>query len=228
VVCPPAVRDPAGNCANRLQWNTSKLPTGTYWIAAVDDDPPTLTVNYGSGPVRVAHGAEAATPAALFVRPDGIGSWNGSYGLAWLAVGTPPLTFDLSYGTEEPDPLQIAGVIAAAAPATLDGDGHTWRYLWNLEGLPDASYFVRLKVTDGNGASSTLDSLYAINIYHATSPPPDMAAMPPPTPPPSQGSGCAIASHTDDGGLTTALLALACAVYLARGRRGGGRLRGSG
>jgi hypothetical protein len=176
VVCPPVTRDPAGNCRNSLVWDTSQLAAGTYWIAAVNDDPPTHTVNVGAGPVRVAHGAQAAPPAAVIVRPDGVGSWTDAYDLSWLAAGTPPLTFALWYGTEDGDPLRADGVIAANAAATLDGDGRTWRYRWDLAGLADARYFVRLRVTDGNGAATTLDSYYSINLYHqAPAPPADMS-----------------------------------------------------
>src|SRR6185369_4558507 len=47
---------------------------------------------------------------------------------------------------------------------------------WDLAGLADARYFVRLRVTDGNGAATTLDSYYSINLYHqAPAPPADMS-----------------------------------------------------
>ena len=225
VTCPPVTRDPNGNCANQLVWNTSALPKGTYWIVAVNDDPPFHVYNAANAPVVVAHPGDTAPPAVVVVRPDGFGAWDRSYRLQWLAFGKAPLTFDLSYGIEDTGKaLQIAGDIATAAQVTTNADG-TFGYDWDLTALPNnMSYFVRFKVTDADGVSTFTDSHFGIKVFHtdggATPPPADMALGP-------ARHGCDVEPGASSGGpLASTLLAFAgvgLALYLLRraaGRRG--------
>jgi hypothetical protein len=104
ITCPPVVRDPATNCANQLVWDTSELPPGTYWLAAVNDDPPFHVYNVSAAPIRVGHGATPLPPAVIVVRPDSVGSWDKTYHVQWLAADAPLLTFDLAWGDENGDP----------------------------------------------------------------------------------------------------------------------------
>ncbi|MCU1278639.1 MAG: hypothetical protein JWM53_2185, partial [bacterium] len=86
VTCPTITRDPAGNCANQVTWNTSGIAPGTYWIVAVNNDPPFHVPYTANAPIRVVHGG-TALPAALIIRPDGYGAWDTTYHLQWLADG---------------------------------------------------------------------------------------------------------------------------------------------
>ena len=116
VTCSPIVRDPAGNCANQIVWNTAAVPAGTHWLVAVNNDPPFHVYNASLAPVRVVHGAATPAPAVLVVRPDGTGAWDRSYHLQWLADGKAPLSFELSYGVEAAGAAALtpAGSIATA------------------------------------------------------------------------------------------------------------------
>lgn len=212
VDCPPGSRDPKGNCANQFVWNTAKLPKGSYWIIAVNDDPPFHVYNAAGAPVAIAHGGETPPPAAIVVRPDGIGLARTSYRLQWLAFGKPPLRFDLSYGIEEPGRAsQPVGPIAMPAAATQQADG-SYDYEWDLSSLPDnTAYFVRLQVTDGDGVQTFTDSHFGIKVFRSA--PADMAMAP-------ARRGCDLSPGAVSGGGAAVLTLLLVARYLARVRRG--------
>jgi hypothetical protein len=216
VVCPTEPRDPNGNCSNGLTWATASLPAGTYWLVAVNNDPPFHTYSAADAPIRVSHGGAPPPPAAVIVRPDGQGAWSTTYRLQWLAAATPPLTFDLTYGDENADPLHADRPLVSGYQPSLDSNGTSYGYDWNLAALPNGAYFVRLRVTDGNGVSASTDSYYAVTVYHQSAAPPDMAHPP--------KHGCAVAAAPGGGAaaattLVLTGLALAVAVYFAR-RRG--------
>jgi hypothetical protein len=221
VTCPMVTRDPAGNCANQITWTTSTIAPGTYWIVAVNNDPPFHTAYTSNAPVRVAHGG-TPLPAALVVRPDGYGAWDKSYHLQWLADGRAPLSFDLAYGLEDTGVAQeVPTAIAAGLLPAPNGDG-TFSYDWDVSQLmSNKSYWVRLKVTDGDGNSTFTDSHFAVTVSHATTTPtPDMAMAA------KKKSGCEVgANEPPSRGLVSTLAvlgALLAALYVARraARRG--------
>ncbi|MDB4964331.1 MAG: hypothetical protein JWN44_20 [Myxococcales bacterium] len=223
VTCPTDVRDPNGNCGNKLVWNTSALPQGTYWLVAVNNDPPFHVYNSSGGPVRVAHGGTAA-PAAVIVRPDGLGAWDKVYHLQWIAEGKAPLKFDLAYGLEDTGFANAPSAdIATGLTVTPNADG-TFGYDWDISALDNnKAYWVRLKTTDADGTSTFTDSHFAVTVFHSGGmvTPADMAMAP-------KKSGCDVgagqAPSSSSGGATllSAFAALAFAVYLARraGTRG--------
>jgi hypothetical protein len=93
VVCPDAgPRD----CRDAFAWDTHALPDGTYWVIAVDYDPPFDVYSVSETPVRVAHGGAPAPPAVVVIPPDGIGVADRAYTIDGL--GAAPLTLDLEYG----------------------------------------------------------------------------------------------------------------------------------
>lgn len=219
VTCPTVTRDPSGNCANQFVWNTSAIPSGTYWLIAVNNDPPFHVYNASNAPLRIAHGAAPLPPAVAVVRPDGYGSFDRTYHLQWLAAGQAPLTFDLDYGVEDTmTALQPSVSIAGGIAGTLNGDG-TFGYDWDISSLANNTiYWVRIKVTDGTGASSYTDSHYGMTVYHnGMPPPPDMATA-------SKKHGCGVdPGEPPLAALASALAALAgvaLAFYLTRRRSG--------
>lgn len=223
VTCPPDVRDSAGNCANELTWNTSAMPAGTYWLVAVNNDPPFHVYNPSGAPVRIAHGGTAA-PAAIIVRPDGLGAWDNIYHLQWLASGKAPLTFDLAYGLEDTGFANTTmAEIAANVAATTNADG-SFGYDWDISGLANnKAYWVRLTVHDADGATTFTDSHFGVTVFHSggmMTPPPDMAMA-------AKKSGCDVGATEPPGSsggaaIWLGLAAVAIAIYLARraGTRG--------
>jgi MYXO-CTERM domain-containing protein len=220
VVCPDAgVRD----CRNSFMWDTSVLPDGTYWIVAVNNDPPFKLYNPASAPVRVAHGAAELPPAVIVFRPDGFGSFDTSYKTQWYAVGKAPLTIDLFYGSA--DDGQATGpvtALAAGVMAPLAADG-TQAFDWDVTGLESLRlYYLRVRVTDGNGKISFSDSRYALSVYHpgkqdlSAQNASDMSADQMPMP---EGCGCRIGrSGTAWSAWLVAALAAIAALLLARRR----------
>ena len=219
VVCPTDPRSATGNCANQFTWSTSALPAGAYWIVAVNTDPPFHVYNAALAPVIVAHGG-VAPPAAIFIRPDGYGAYDTSFRAQWIATGKAPLKFDLAYGIDA-----FANVLDAPLPLAMglkpivNSDG-SLGYDWDVSKLVNGnSYYLRLKVTDGNGVSSFTDSHYGVQIFHGggtIGPPPADMSAPVVTKP---KSGCSVASDGDWRGPTLALLLLVTAAgYFARRR----------
>jgi len=215
VTCPMVVRDPAGNCANQVTWNTSAIAPGTYWIIAVNNDPPFHVYYPSNAPVRVVHGG-TPLPAALIVRPDGFGAWDTSYHLQWIADGKAPLSFKLEYGLEDTGTaLMPSTTIATGLMPTPNADG-SFGYDWDISQLSNnLAYWVRLTVTDGDGNTAYTDSHFATTIFHTgIVPTPDMAMAP------KKKSGCEVGP--DDapsrGGLAMLIVlgALAAAFYVAR------------
>lgn len=219
VTCPMVVRDPAGNCANQVTWNTSAIAPGTYWIVAVNNDPPFHVYYPSSAPIRVSHGG-TPLPAALIVRPDGFDQWDTTYHLQWLADGKPPLSFALAYGLEDTGTaLMPQAPIASGLMPAPAADG-SFSYDWDVSQLQDhRAYWVRLTVTDGDGKSTYTDSHFAVTIFHPA-PTPDMAMAP------KKKSGCEIGpDEAPSRGMMSTLAvlgALALAFYVARraARRG--------
>ena len=214
VTCPDLGRDTTGNCANQIVWNTSAVAPGTYWVVAVNNDPPFHVYYPTNVPIRVSHGGQPL-PAAVIVRPDGFGAWDKTYHLQWLADGKSPLTFDLEYGFEDTGTaLTPSGTIATGLQPAPNADG-SFGYDWDISQLDsNKGYWVRLTVTDGDGKKSFTDSHFATTVFHnGTVMPPDMAMAP-------KKSGCEIGA--DEGpsrgalSLLAVFAALAVAFYVAR------------
>jgi MYXO-CTERM domain-containing protein len=219
VTCPMVTRDPAVNCARRqITWNTTNIPAGTYWIVAVNYDPPFHVYSAANAPIRVAHGGAPLPPAVVWVRPDGFGSWDKSYHLQWTAAGTGPLSFDLAWGDANADTLNAPNVIASGIKPALGSDGNTYSYDWDVSAMPNGNYFLRITVADANGVKTSTDSHFQVSVYHYVGGggPVDMAMGTPP----KKHSGCSTTPGTTPaGGVPTALALLAllgAAAYLLR------------
>jgi hypothetical protein len=198
IVCPDAgARDPAGNCANQLTWDLSQVPDGSYWLVAVNHDPPLPSIfSISDGPVRVAKSPSQLPPAVVVIRPDGYGSF-AQYRSQWIATGTPPLRFDLFYfDGRDSDPsivLRPPLPLAAKVSPIFNSDG-SFSYDWDFAQLMSGAYeYLRVKVTDGNGLSSFSDSHFAVRVYR-DAPLPDLGAPVSPDMgggvPPKKHSGC--------------------------------------
>jgi MYXO-CTERM domain-containing protein len=221
VTCPSDPRSATGNCANQFSWDTSTLTPGAYWIVAVNTDPPFHIYNAALAPLIVVHGG-TAPPAAIFIRPDGYDAYDTRFRAQWLATGKAPLKFDLAYGVEAfANVLDAPQPIASGITPFVNSDG-SLGYDWDVSKLTTGnSYYLRLKVTDGNGVSSFTDSHYGVQIFHGggTITPPAMDMSAPVVKKPR--SGCSFAGDGDWRGPTLALLLLATVgAYFSRRRAG--------
>jgi hypothetical protein len=146
------------DCRNSFTWDTSGVAAGTYWIIASDVDPPYHAYTVSETPVRIGHGGGEPGPAAVVLRPNGIGSADNSYRLQWIAVGQGPLHFDLLFGSDSyPGVLGPRTSIGMDVTAMDNGDG-TWGYLWDPSNVVQMDIFVEVRVTDAMGRSAFTDS----------------------------------------------------------------------
>jgi hypothetical protein len=191
VVCPDAgTRD----CRNAFMWDTSGLAAGSYWLVAINDDPPFKLYNPTSAPVRVAHAGAELPPAVIVLRPDGFGAFDKNYRAQWYAVGKAPLKIDLLYGSGDEGkaggPLtQLANNVMA--PIAADG---TQSFDWDVSKLVSLHlYFLRVRVTDGDGRVVISDSRYSLSVFHPSTAVDMSAAQPVDAgePPRMDGGGCA-------------------------------------
>jgi MYXO-CTERM domain-containing protein len=213
VLCPDAgTRD----CRNAFVWDTRQVPEGSYWLVAINHDPPFLTSSVSAGPVRIHHGAGAPPPSVVVLRPDGRGTFDRSYPVVLWATGTGALRFTLSYAPSDqvvssPPPTQPL-LTAAALVAQLDG---TYRYDWDLTPLPGPrAYFLEVEVTDDQGRRARSQSRYQLAVYH----PPDAgtsvdASVTDLGAPPASGSGgCEVEGAPSEPRWAAPLVGLALAL----------------
>lgn len=151
-------------CDNTVEWDTSEVPEGVYFIAAVNVDPPFHLYAMSAAPVRVSHGGRKP-PAVVVMRPDGSEvTADASYRLGLLVAGQGPFTMDISYGRNtllnvgDPPLPMVRG-----APAVVGADGLV-EYLWDTSAVEPGMYYVEVTVTDASGLSTTTRSRQALSI----------------------------------------------------------------
>jgi hypothetical protein len=235
VMCPDAgTRD----CRNSITWNTTGVAPNTYWIYAVNNDPPYHVYKVSESPVRVqALGMAAPPPAAIILRPDGYGAFDTSYRVQWYATGAPPLTVDLSYGVATPQAvLGPTTSLAKNVMGFMNADG-TEAFDWDISKLENLQvFFLRVQVTDGHGVQTFTDSHFGLAVFHpaddgGVTPTPDLSMrdggsiiIKPP-------GGCSCSFAPGAGGVAAVAMPLAialAAVVMLRARaraRAGARAR---
>ena len=164
VMCPDAgVRD----CRNSITWDTTGVAAGTYWIYAVNNDPPYHVYSFGWTPVRIGAAGSPLPPAALVIRPDGYGAWSSSYRVQWYAVGTPPLKIDLAYGVNSLQTVLGPTTSLGKNVVGISNTDGTESWDWDISALANNVYFLRIIVTDGNGVQAHTDGHYGLTVYRA-------------------------------------------------------------
>jgi hypothetical protein len=171
--------DDAGvrDCRNEIVWDTHALDAGSYWVVAINHDPPYLVDTLADGPVRVAHPAPLP-PAVVVLRPDGVGAADTTYQAAWFATGALPLQFHLESSLAPNGAWQAVADVA---------DARSWS--WDTSGLPDGPYYLRVTIADATGLSAFSDARYPLVVFHA---------------PPDAGSPVDAGNPTDAGALMDA------------------------
>jgi hypothetical protein len=204
------------DCRNTFVWDTSAISPGTYWLVAVNSDPPYHVYAVANAPVVISHGGPKP-PAALVLVPDGFGSWDKSYRVQWIGQGTGPLHFDLEYG-DEMMPFDPVTPLATDVTPILNPDG-TYGYDWDISGLMSTgAYFLRVHVRDANGVSSFTDSHYGVSVFHPgddlAMPPADMGMKPMP-----KGCACELGPGTAATAVPLALILLTIVIAARLTRR---------
>ncbi len=171
--------------ANRFTWDTSGVPSGSYFLYEITEDPPLMPL-YGisSGPVTVRHPGDPLWPAVVVIQPDGIGDITGTaFAIQWLASGEGPLTANVEWAKTDGDGTLVP--LATDHPMLDNGDGTaSGCLLWDLSSTPQGYYYLRIEVSDQGGRTHAAYSPATVVVYRDPSgpdagPAPMCAELPP-------------------------------------------------
>jgi MYXO-CTERM domain-containing protein len=220
--------------ANRFTWDTSSVPSGTYWIWSRVDEPPEpipspVYISFSPAPLHVQHPGDPIGPSVRVTRPNTDISYSDEgFEIRWQAFApNGPATIRLEAG------LSLDGtdftVIADGLAATSTG-----AFYWETAELAEGDWTIRAVITDETG-SFTAYCPYFLLITHFfplrdsgvrdAAPPPDAgridAASATDTggepPPPEEGCNC---TATRAGASNALWLAIALAGTRRRRSRG--------
>jgi hypothetical protein len=201
------------DCRNAFSFDTSAIPDGTYWVIAVNDDPPFRVYAVSDGPFRVAHAGARPAPAVIVLRPDAIGFVDRMTTTQWIAQGDPPLRFSLSYAAEGEIMASGASGLAGGVYKPLSDDASdvelvpradgTYVFDWDVGDLSEGLYHLRVAVRDGQGRTSYSDSRAGLFVLHRGGA--DLGGkMDDP------GCSCEVGGHGRQGGAIAALIVIGC------------------
>ncbi|WP_373048679.1 hypothetical protein [Vulgatibacter sp.] len=133
--------------ANEMVWDTSEVPTGSYFLFSLAHDPPFEMVAFSRGVVTVAHPGDPVPPAVLVAQPDGDSDVaRGSYVIEWEAFdpdGTGTIRLEATTAIDGSERILVAEGLPAA-----DGS-----YTWETTGLAKGDWMVKATLEDGRGLS---------------------------------------------------------------------------
>ncbi|HWV39969.1 MAG TPA: hypothetical protein VN033_15980 [Vulgatibacter sp.] len=146
---------------NQVEWDTSSVPAGTWFVWTVAHDDPFEMWAFARGAVSVAHDGERPWPAVIVTRPD-----ENS------AVGDEMVV--LAY--ESFDPEGTAAVRLEATRA-LDGSGlvviaedlpahPTGSFLWDTRDVEEGDWTIQATITDARGLSSSAFGRSFVRVQH--------------------------------------------------------------
>lgn len=230
------------DATNRFTWNTSAIPSGSYYVYEITEDPPLMPL-YGitAGPVTIRHPGDPLFPAVIVTQPDGIGDITGaSFAIEWLAGGEGPFTATIQWAKTDGDGTLVD--LVSDVPMLDNGDGTaSGCHLWDLSSMPQGYYYLLITVTDPGGRTHASYSPATVVVYRDPSGPdagpapmcepvggtPDAGMnMGDDTGGPSGPCACRAGARGNDGTTTAgAITALFLAVAVALDYRGGRRRR---
>jgi hypothetical protein len=157
--------------SNLFTWDITAIPSGSYFVYEVTEDPPLLPV-YGisHAPITIQHEGDPLWPAVQVLEPDGVSDIaSEAYPVRWRASGGGPLVATVSWGqpVTSTEPLTE---IAADVPM-LDAGGGVYEgcLLWDLSALPQGYYFVNVEVRDPAGLTHAAFSRNSLVIFRPSS-----------------------------------------------------------
>lgn len=151
--------------ANRFEWDTTGVPSGTYWIWSRVDEPPEpvpspVYISLSPAPLHVRHPGDPLGPSIRITRPNTPISFSDrEFELRWEAFApNGPATVRLEAGTslDGSDFLVIAEGLAATS---------TGAFVWQTGDLAEGDWTIRAVITDEVG-SFTAYARYFLLITH--------------------------------------------------------------
>ena len=166
---------------NTFEWDTSQVPSGTYWVWSLVEEPPEpmpspQIIHFTPVPIVIAHPGDDVPPAIRITNPDNPFVWaDQEFRLEYEA-------FDPSGNgrvkLEATDQFDGTGffTIAEDLPAVADGV-----FMWDVSELAEIDWTLRATITDDRGFEVTAYGQHFLLITHLQAPDmgvgPDMGAM---------------------------------------------------
>ncbi len=162
--------------ANSFTWDTSQVPTGTYWLWSIVHDPPgeLNTVNIitlSPGVLTVVHGQDPVPPSVIISKPDSPFRWSDDhFPIGYNAFdpdGTGRVKLEASKKKDGTDFMLLADNLPAVSDGMFD---------WDTRGLDEADWTLRATITDARGMSFTAYGRYFLLVTHIP-PAPDSGVL---------------------------------------------------
>lgn len=163
----PAAQDfPISETTNRFAWDLTAVPSGSYFVYEITEDPPIPPIwSMTRGVVTVRHAGDALFPAVVVTEPDGLGDTVAdAFAVQFTASGQGPLTAAIEWRAAEGDaPLEPL----ALGVAMSEGDDglHRGCFVWDLFDEPPGYYYVRVTVTDAAARTHAAWSPSSVVVY---------------------------------------------------------------
>lgn len=151
---------------NAVVWDTTQVPTGTYWIWSWIHEPPTELnaidiITFSPGVLTVAHPGDPVPPAVVVTKPDSAFRTADQYGdLGYSAFdpdGTGRVKLEATLKRDGTDLMLIADDL----PAVADG-----MVRWDTADLPQGDYTIKATITDARGMSFSAFGRFYILVTH--------------------------------------------------------------
>lgn len=158
-----AVGIPERDFANEVEWDTSTIPPGTWFVWTVAHDDPFVMWAFARGVVSVAHDGELPWPAVIVSRPD-----EGS------TVGDESIL--LRYESFDPDgtarvkleatrSLDGSQLITVAEDLPADPFGS---FVWDTREVGNGDWMIKATIVDSRGLSSSAFGRSFVRVAHRT------------------------------------------------------------
>ncbi len=151
---------------NRFVWDTSAVPSGSYWVWSFVNEPPMErdpfpVVSFGNGVVTVAHVGDDVAPAVILTTPGMPYDYaHESFEVRWETFdpdGTGRVIVEGTKGDER--------IVLADEPASASGS-----VVWDTLDLAEGEWVVSATIADARGYSFTAYAQFPLWVTHAVRP----------------------------------------------------------
>jgi hypothetical protein len=133
-------------------WDTSRVPSGTYWIWSRVDEPPEpmpspVYISFSPAPLHVQHPGDPIGPSVRITRPNTDISYSDDHFIIrWQAFapnGSATIRLEAGTSLDGSDFMVIADGLTATSTGSFD---------WITEDLAEGDWTIRAVITDQTGA----------------------------------------------------------------------------
>jgi len=152
---------PERDFANEVEWDTSAVPSGTWFVWTVAHDDPFEMWAFARGVVSVAHGDEAPWPAVVVTRPDeGTPAADESALLRYESFdpdGTGRVTLEASRALGGGEPVTLASDLPADASGSFE---------WDTRDVEAGDWTIKATIVDARGLTSSAYARFFVRVAH--------------------------------------------------------------